>query len=266
MFLERDNYMRFHFFIFFSLIISSVTNLSARSLSKSFSSDSDSTIISDRQLKKLYLAISHRNDKINLIGKKKPRQRKYDFRYIEIGAGPAVWQTSHEPLMENQRQAIHFFVEYGDMLKPLSYVGGINFNAAFLQQGYLLETDYYFFNLKYSPSRKWYNWPIWMNIYGLAGATWWQSSLTNTNFGNVLENETLIEDDNGLGLMTGAGVSFEFFNFSLITQFTYILGIGQYEAGGFLPQNVHVGSAQVNVMLSYRFFLSGLQWRCPTYK
>jgi|GEM_PF-3573143 len=198
--------------------------------------------------------------------KKRPKKRKYDFRYIEIGAGPAIWQTSHEPLMENERNAIHFFVEYGDMLKPLSYVAGINFNPAFIQEGYLLEPNYYFFNLKYSPSRKWYNWPIWMNVYGLLGASYWQASLTNTNFGNAGSVELVTETDSGFGFMTGAGVSFEFFNFSLITQFTYELGVGQYEAGAFLPQDVHTGSAQINIMLSYRFFLSGLQWKCPTYK
>ncbi len=198
--------------------------------------------------------------------KKRPKKRKYDFRYIEIGAGSAIWQTSHEPLMENERNAIHFFVEYGDMLKPLSYVAGINFNPAFLQEGYLLEPNYYFFNLKYSPSRKWYNWPVWMNIYGLLGASYWQASLTNTNFGNAGSVELVKETDSGFGFMTGAGVSFEFFNFSLITQFTYELGVGQYEAGAFLPQDVHTGSAQINIMLSYRFFLSGLQWKCPTYK
>ncbi len=209
---------------------------------------------------------SFKNLRYRFVKSVAPRGRKYDFRYIEIGAGPAIWQTSHEPLMENQRNAIHFFIEYGDMLKPLSYVAGVNFNPAFIQEGYLLEPNYYFFNLKYSPSRKWYNWPVWMNIYGLLGASYWQASLTNTNFGNAGSNELLTEKDSGLGFMTGAGVSFEFFNFSLITQFTYELGVGQYEAGAFQPQDVHTGSAQINVMLSYRFFLSGLQWRCPTYK
>ncbi|MBT32005.1 MAG: hypothetical protein CMO01_20285 [Thalassobius sp.] len=259
--------MQIRLFIFFSLVTVIFSDLNAARLSSSSYALSDSLSLNISK----GMMVGYGHSFSQPFSKKprkykKPKQRKYDFRYLEIGIGPAVWQTSHEPLMENERNAIHFFVEYGDMLKPLSYVAGVNFNAAFIQEGYLLEPEYYFFHLKYSPSRKWYNWPIWMNIYGLAGATYWQASLTNTGFGGATNNENLIEEDNGLGLITGAGVSFEFFNFSLITQFTYILGIGQYEAGGFYPQDVHVGSAQINVMLSYRFFLSGLQWRCPTYK
>ncbi|WP_020532837.1 hypothetical protein [Flexithrix dorotheae] len=206
-----------------------------------------------------------RLENFELKRKRKPK-RKYDFRYIEIGGGPAVWQESHETKMENQQKAFHLFVEYGDLQKPLSYQAGLNTSAGFIQDGYLLEPTYYFANLKYTPTRLWYFWPVWFNIYGIAGATYWQANLSNVNFGNFPSYENAIEENSGPGFLTGVGASVEWLNFSLITQFSYFFAKGKFEGGTFEKQDVYTGSAQVNVMLSYRFFLSGFQWKCPTYK
>ncbi|MBX2842844.1 MAG: hypothetical protein KTR26_13830 [Flammeovirgaceae bacterium] len=211
-------------------------------------------------------SLVYKNTKAFDLKRKKKPKRKYDFRYIEIGGGPAVWQESHETKMENRQKAFHLFVEYGDLQKPLSFQGGVNTNAGFIQDGYLLEPTYFFASAKYTPTRLWYFWPVWFNLYGIGGATYWQANLSNINYGDFPNFENAIEENSGLGFLTGVGASVEWLNFSLITQFSYFFAKGKYEGGTFEKQDVYTGSAQVNVMLSYRFFLSGFQWKCPTYK
>ncbi|MDW7695217.1 hypothetical protein R9C00_28490 [Flammeovirgaceae bacterium SG7u.111] len=193
------------------------------------------------------------------------RHQDYDFRYIELGGGIAVWQTSHEPKMENQNMALHFYGEYGDLQKPLSYVVGANVKSTYLQENFQLAPNYYFAHLKYSPTRMYYGWPVWFNLYGIAGLSAWNAKLNyvGRDFNNYDAGR---ENKWGAGFVTGVGATFEFLSLTLSGQFSYFYGKGQYEGGGFEPQDVYTGSAQFNILLGYRFWLGESLWKCPTYK
>lgn len=204
------------------------------------------------------------------IGLKKQRNQKYPSlsgtNYLEVGGGIGLWYQSIQPGMEPDIMPVIAYVEYGNTANPVSYVVGTNFVTTFRQDIFLLKPTHAFIAPKLYLSRIIPNTPTWLDVYALAGPTLWQGSLTERNYGGVVNYENKVESDMGFGLIAGAGAAYRFNRWAIGMQFTYLLGEGEYLAGGFEKQRVNVGSTQLNLLISYRFGLGSKNAiACPTY-
>ncbi len=205
------------------------------------------------------------------IGFKKHKSREYTtsrgMNYLEVGGGIGLWYQSIQPGMEPDIMPILAYVEYGNTSNPISYVIGTNFITTFRQDIFLLKPAHAFIAPKLYVSRILPNMPDWLDVYALAGPTFWQGNLTERSYGGVVNYENKVETDSGIGFIAGAGMAYRFHRWAVGTQFTYLLGEGEYLAGGFEQQKVNVGSTQLNIIISYRFGLGSKNAiACPTYQ
>ena len=186
--------------------------------------------------------------------------------YLEVGAGYGLWYQSHQSRMENYRNPIEAFVEYGRTGRPLSYQLGVNLNTAFAQEIFVLKPRLVFAGAKYTlPDISSLN-NLRVHPYGTAGIVGWQTNLTDRVYPGIVSYEFKTEKDTGVGAYGGAGISFKYKRLTLSPQFTYYLtGTGQYLAGAFEKQDINTGYMTATIRLSYRFTFRANKVVCPAY-
>ncbi len=192
-------------------------------------------------------------------------RRAPGFKYIEIGAGVGIWHQSDQAGLENAGLPFHFFAEYGNTANPLSFGIAVNTGARYVQEDVYLRPNYIPVYAKYNFSPLFYFIPKALELNGLAGIMGWTAGLTDERNGSQTANENRFQSDGGVGIMAGAGAIYRIKNFGVGAQFTYFYGKGKYVLAGTEATDVYTGSAQLNILVSYRFILGGDRLNCPTY-
>lgn len=190
-------------------------------------------------------------------------QRAAGSRYLEIGGGVSVWYTSTQNGLENDFLPFHFFAEYGNTASPLSVGLGFNTGGRYVQEGVVLRPDYIPIYAKYNVAPLFYFIPEKLDVYGLAGIAAWQADLEDERLNQPDENR--FQSDGGVGLVAGVGTTYRLGNFGIGAQFTYFSGKGDFALGGTESTQINTGSAQLSILLSYRFIFGGDRLTCPTY-
>lgn len=184
--------------------------------------------------------------------------------YLEPGIGIGVWYQSDQLNMEPQQLPLMAFLEVSKDLSPLSY--GISYNTftSFRQRDFVLNPEYATLYARYSFSQLFPFIPPQLDAFIMAGATAWQAELKDERAPEFRSAEP-VETDRGAGWMVGAGVRYYFKNLGLGAQWSYCNAQASFLAGADEPVEVAVGSAQLQLTLSYRFQLSD-PIKCPTFR
>ncbi|MDF9795017.1 hypothetical protein OKW21_000280 [Catalinimonas alkaloidigena] len=184
--------------------------------------------------------------------------------YLEPGMGAGVWYQSDQLNMEPQRLPLVTFLEVSKDLSPLSY--GISYNTftSFRQRDFVLNPEYASLYARYSFSQLFSFVPLQIDAFVMAGATAWQAELRDERAPEFRSAEP-IETERGAGWMAGAGVRYYLKNLGLGAQWNYYNAQASFLAGADELVEVAVGSAQLQLTLSYRFRLSD-PIQCPTFR
>ncbi len=190
-------------------------------------------------------------------------QRAAGFSYLEIGGGVSIWHTSTQSGLENDFLPFHFFAEYGKTSSLLSVGIGFNTGGRYVQEGVVLTPDYIPIYAKYNVAPLFYFIPEKLDIYGLAGISPWTAGLADERPNQPDDNR--FQSDGGVGLVAGVGARYYLGRWGFGTQFTYFTGKGEYALGGAENTEINTGSAQLSLLVSYRFIFGGDRLTCPTY-
>ncbi|MEK6477070.1 hypothetical protein WJR50_06030 [Catalinimonas sp. 4WD22] len=184
--------------------------------------------------------------------------------YLEPGIGAGLWYQSDQLNLEPQQLPLMAFLEVSKDLSPLSY--GISYNTftSFRQRDFVLHPEYASLYACYSFSQLFPFVPPQIDAFVMAGATAWQAELRDERAPEFRSAEP-VETDRGAGWMAGAGVRYYHKNLGLGAQWNYYNAQASFLAGADEPVSVAVGSAQVQLTLSYRFRLSD-PIKCPTFR
>lgn len=190
-------------------------------------------------------------------------QQAAGFYYLEVGGGVSLLYQSTQNGLENDGIPFHFFAEYGNTASPLSVGLGFNTGGRYVQDGVVLRPNYIPVYAKYNVAPLFYFIPKKLDVYGLAGISAWQADLNDERLNQPEENR--FQSDGGVGLVGGVGATYRLGNFGIGAQFTYFSGKGKYALGGTESTEINTGSAQLSILLSYRFIFGGDRLNCPTY-
>lgn len=185
--------------------------------------------------------------------------------YLEPGIGAGVWYQSDQLNMEGQQLPLTAFLEVSKDLSPLSYGVSYNTYSSYRQREFTLNPEYATVYARYSVSRLFKFIPPALDVFAMAGITGWRAELRDERDPQFQSAEP-VQFDAGMGWMAGAGARYYYQNFGIGAQWNYFNAQGSYViADGEEGVSVEVGSAQVQLTLSYRFRL-GDPIKCPTFR
>lgn len=185
--------------------------------------------------------------------------------YLEPGLGAGVWYQSDQVNMESQQLPLMAFLEVSKDLSPLSY--GISYNtySSYRQRDFILNPEYATLYARYSLGRLFKFIPPALDVFAMGGVSFWRAELRDER-DPQFQSPNPVQFDAGIGWMGGAGARYYFKNLGIGAQWNYFSAQGSYLiADGEDSVGVEVGSAQVQVTLSYRFRL-GDPIKCPTFR
>lgn len=185
--------------------------------------------------------------------------------YLEPGIGAGVWYQSDQLNMEGQRLPLMGFLEVSKDLSPLSYGVSYNGYTSYQQRDFILNPEYATLYARYSVSRLFKFIPPNIDVFAMAGVSGWRAELRDDR-DPQFQSPQPVQFDAGVGWMAGAGARYYYKNLGIGAQWNYFNAQGSYIiADGEESVGVEVGSAQVQVTLSYRFRL-GDPIKCPTFR
>ncbi len=190
-------------------------------------------------------------------------QKTAGFYYLELGAGVSVLYSSNQNGLENDFMPFHFFAEFGKTNSLLSVGAGFNTGGRYVREGVVLTPDYIPVYAKYNVAPHFYFIPKKLEIYGLAGLSFWKAGLADERPNQP--NANRFQSDGGIGLVAGAGARYYLGRWGFGAQFTYFSGKGEYALGGMERSEIKTGSTQLSLLVSYRFIFGGDRLTCPTY-
>jgi len=191
--------------------------------------------------------------------------RGANLKYLEFTGGYGLWTSPAQQLFESQETPMFGTIEYGTTLSPLSFGIGAVMGNQFARDSIVLDPQYAFAFAKLKFSHFLTKMPKGLELYGLAGASGWQSTLDNIG---SQQSEFSIpggQKDRGIGMLVGAGVQYRFKEIGIGAQFHWITGKATYELANGDPVGALTGSKQVHVVLSYRMLWGRKKINCPIY-
>lgn len=210
----------------------------------------------------------------------KARAWRDGVTFLEIGGGAAVSYRSNDDNFQGARRPLHFFAEFGNTGIPVSFVLSYNMNTRFNADSISINPNHINLSLKYSFLRYAYAIPEWIDAYGFMGVGIWTMPIVRRpDPGAANQLERPLRDESGFSFTAGVGLSFRIIDrFALHTQLAYYNGGTDIPVvtpnanpnppptNIIIPRRIDAGSLQIQVLLSYRFGLSGgKKYVCPTF-
>ncbi|EAY30880.1 outer membrane beta-barrel protein [Microscilla marina] len=211
---------------------------------------------------------------------KKSRAWRDGVTFLEIGGGAAITYRSNDNNFKEARRPLHFFAEFGNTGIPVSFVLSYNMNTRFNADSLSINPNHLNLSLKYSFLRYAYAIPEWIDAYGFMGVGLWTMPIVRRpDPGATNQLERPLADESGFSFTAGVGMSFRIIDrFALHAQLAYYNGGTDIPvvtpnpnpnpppARVIVPRRIDAGSLQIQILLSYRFGLSGgKKYVCPTF-
>lgn len=181
--------------------------------------------------------------------------------YLDVGAGYAIINDSHIANAGDTNHPVHLFVEKGDLNRLWAWTIGVDFNAAYMLNGFTLSPNFLFVAPKFHlPIRDG------LSLFATAGPTFERSSLAldpSDDTGGIAVKET----SHGVGAYGAAGIQLELSRLTFGTKLMVFRSSKNFSLGSFEPQAYQTGSERILLTLALTLFApDSYEDKCQTYK